>query len=248
MSSFDKNCKQFFLYICSCRKFSTMVNRRGLLLLLLLGGDVSLNPGLLILSVLNARSIRNKGPLLADMVASNDLEFLCLTETHICPLDSDSFLRSITPPDFIFTNRPRPSGTGGGVGFFIKSSYRPHKIESPFYQSFENMVVSIRLHGRSYLLACTYRTCKLLEEFMSFVGFLSSINSSYCICGDFNIHIDIPVGDGHKFMTFLTCVSWNSWLINLLICAVTYWTSFYLPVIRILLLMSKFTILYLIMP
>ena len=53
---------------------------------------MSLNPGPLTLCVLNARSIRNKGPLLADMVASDDLEFLCLTETHIRPLASDSFL------------------------------------------------------------------------------------------------------------------------------------------------------------
>ena len=41
---------------------------------------------------------------------------------------------------------------------------------------------------------------------MSFVGFLSSINSSNHIVGDFNIHIDVPGGDGYKFMTFLTHV------------------------------------------
>ena len=29
------------------------------------------------------------------------------------------------------------------------------------------------------------------------------INSSYNICGDFNIHVDVPVGHGHKFITFL---------------------------------------------
>ena len=46
-------------------------------------------------------------------------------------------------------------------------------------------------------------TCKFQEEFMSFVGFLSSINSSYHIFGDFNIHVDVPGGDGYKFMTFL---------------------------------------------
>ena len=40
-----------------------MVNRRGLMLLLLLGGDVFLNPGPFTLNVWNARSIRNKGPL-----------------------------------------------------------------------------------------------------------------------------------------------------------------------------------------
>ena len=75
-----------FSYSCSSHKFPYSVNRKGLLLLLL-GGDVSLNPGPLALSVLNARSIRNKGPLLADIVTSNDTDILCLTDTHICPYD-----------------------------------------------------------------------------------------------------------------------------------------------------------------
>ena len=69
------------------------------MLLLLLGRDVCLNPGPL---TLGARSIRNKGPLLADIVASNDLDIFCLTETHVHPFDSDSFLQSITPSDFTF--------------------------------------------------------------------------------------------------------------------------------------------------
>ena len=37
---------------------------------------------------------------------------------------------------------------------------------------------------------------------MSFVGYLSSINSTYYICGNFTIHVDVPVG-GYKFITFL---------------------------------------------
>ena len=81
-------------------------------------------------------------------------------------------------------------------------------MESPFYQSFENMVVSVGLHSHTLLLACVYCppgscTYNFQEAFMSFVGFLSSINSSYHIFGDFNIHVDVPGGDGYKFMTFL---------------------------------------------
>ena len=108
-----------FSYFCLCRKCTSLVNRRGLLLILLLDGDVSLNPGPPTQGVLNARSVRNKGPLLADMVASNDLDLLSLTETHIRPFDSDSFLQSITPPDLTFPHRPRPSGIGGGVVFLL---------------------------------------------------------------------------------------------------------------------------------
>ena len=93
---------------------------------------MSLNPGPLTLGILNARSIRNKGPLLVAMVASNDLDFFCLTESH--NLDSDRFLGSITPAYFIFPHRPHTLGIGDGVVFFIRSSYRPHKIESSFYQ------------------------------------------------------------------------------------------------------------------
>ena len=51
------------------------------MLLHLLGGDVSLNPGPEMLGVLNARVVKNKGPLLANFVTSHDLVFLCLTET-----------------------------------------------------------------------------------------------------------------------------------------------------------------------
>ena len=172
-------------------------------------------------------------------------------ETHIRPFDSDSFPWSLTPFDFNFPHKPHRSGIGGGVGFFIRSSYRPHIIESSVYQSLENMVVSIGLHGHSLLLACIYRppgscTSNFLEEFMSFVGYLSSINSSYYICGDFSIHVDVPFGDGHKFITFLDLCDLKQ-SINLLISMVTYWTSFYPPVTRTLLLMSNFATLFLIM-
>ena len=164
------------------------------MVLLLLYCDMSLNPGHLMLGVLNARSVRNMGPLLADIVASHDLDFLCLTETHVHLSDTGSFLQSITPPDFMFLQRPHPSGIGGGVNIFIRSFYRSYKTESSFYRLFENMVISIGLHGRSivYLNLRPPRscTCKFQDEFITFVGFLLSIKPLYYICGNFNFHVD----------------------------------------------------------
>ena len=87
------------------------------MLLLLLGGDVSLNPGPLTLGILKARSVRNIGPVPVDIVASHDLDSLCLTETYVCLFHRASILWSITPSDFISLQRPHPSGAGGG--FFV---------------------------------------------------------------------------------------------------------------------------------
>ena len=82
-------------------------------------GDVAMNPEPVMLGSVNAKSIRNKGPLLSDTIASHAFDFLCLTETHICTTDSDSFLRSLTPDGFSLIHRLRSTGIGGGVGFFI---------------------------------------------------------------------------------------------------------------------------------
>ena len=111
-------------YGSSCHGFPPSVKQSGLMLLLLMCGDVAMNPGPVMLGLVNARSIRNKGPLLADTIASHAFDFLCLTETHIRATDSDSFLRSLTPDGFILIHRPRSSGIGGGVGFFIRDSYK----------------------------------------------------------------------------------------------------------------------------
>ena len=70
------------------------------MLLLLMYGDVAMNPVLVMLGLVNARSIHNKGPLLSDTIASHAFDFLCLTERHIFTTDSDSFLHSLTPDEF----------------------------------------------------------------------------------------------------------------------------------------------------
>ena len=145
-----------YSYSSTSHVFSPTVKQSGLMLLILMCGDVAINPGPVMLGLVNARSIWKKGPLLADTIASHSFDFLCLTETHIRTTDSDSFLHSFTPDGFSLIHRPRSTGSGGGVGFFISDSYKCRKVDTPSYGSFEN-IISVSVPGRTLLLASIYR-------------------------------------------------------------------------------------------
>ena len=61
------------------------------------------------------------------------------------------------------------------------------------------------------------------------------------ILGDFDMHVDVPVGDCYKLCPSLTYVISKSWLVKLPIRMVDYSTSFYSPIIRMRL--SNFVII-----
>ena len=73
-------------------------------ILLILSGDVSINPGpntsLLTGSLINIRSIRNKSVALAEFINSNKSDIIAVTETWLGPDDTDSFIASVTPPGY----------------------------------------------------------------------------------------------------------------------------------------------------
>ena len=241
-----------YSYNCSCHVFPPTVKQSGLMLLLLMCGDVAMNLGLVMLGSVNARSIRNKGPLLSDTIASHTLDFFCLTETHIRNTDSDSFLRSLTPDRFSLIHRPRSTGIGGGVGFFIRESYKYRKVDTPNYSSFENIIISISVSCRTLFLASIYRPpgpCSsiFLEEFMSFVCFLSSVYCNYFICGDFNIHLDVPCTDSYQLECLLESCNLTQQLTKPLTCTVISLISFFPPVFKICAYMLTSANSYLIM-
>ena len=69
--------------------------------------------------MINCRSVRNKGPTIADIVSSRSLDLLVITKTHIRSTDTNSLLHSITPSGYKLCHRPGAHGLGGGVGFFV---------------------------------------------------------------------------------------------------------------------------------
>ena len=127
------------------------------LALVLLSGDVALNPGPLKFGFANCRSIRNKGPILCDEIQTGNFDVFGLTETHIKALDTPSFLNELTPEDFSLVHTNRENKRGGGVGFFIKSALDFKTIHSPEFSSFENHTVCLTLDGRRLFLGVIYR-------------------------------------------------------------------------------------------
>ena len=86
--------------------------------------------------------------------------------------------------------------------------------------------MSIEFHGRSLCLpvpiALQDHVPEIFKNNSCLFWFSVTLPISF---GDFHIHVDIPVGDGYKFMTFLdSCDLKQS--VNQPICMVTYWTSF----------------------
>ena len=92
-------------------------------LLLILSGDVSINPSpntrLLTGSQINIRSVRNKSVTFADFINRSKSDVIVVTETSLRPDDTDSFIASVTPLGYKCTHVPRPEEKGSGVRFFI---------------------------------------------------------------------------------------------------------------------------------
>ena len=104
-------------YVLNTHHFPCVAKCHGLATLLLLCGDISVNPGPISFGAVNCRSVRNN-----DTVSAHSVNILAVTETHICLEDTDSLLHSITRTGFKFCHKPRIHGRGGGVGFSINKA------------------------------------------------------------------------------------------------------------------------------
>ena len=207
---FSLRCLRLCSYTLNIRRCPPAVKLRGLFVLLILCGDISLNPGPISFGFANCRSVRNKGALIADTIATNSLDMLAACETHIKHTDTDYLIRSITPPGFKLFQSPRPRGGGGGVGLFLRSEVTVGVIDIPVYTSFESIAISTGNCSQHLTIASIYRppgacTSLFMDEFMSFVSVLSSRCLSFIICGDFNFHVDTDCSDRVKFYNLIDC-------------------------------------------
>jgi len=120
---------------------------------------IETNPGptnVLQMGLLNVRSMVNKGPLVQDIIVSQKLDVLAVTETWITRDDPDAVKLDVAPADYIISHLPRPAATvrnrGGGVCLIHRNTIavKRHPLQQSLqYQSFECQLLTVKTSGGS---------------------------------------------------------------------------------------------------
>ena len=156
-----------FIYVKSHRvTFCEKASFRPLALVLL-SGNVALNPGPMKFGFASCRSIRNKGPTLCEEVKIGNFDVFGLTETHIKALDTPSFLKKLTPEDFSLVHTNRENKRGGGVGFLL-NQHLILKPSSPLSSPPLKITLSLSLSmGITCFLGSFTGPCLICSNFFS---------------------------------------------------------------------------------
>ncbi|MGK2863853.1 MAG: endonuclease/exonuclease/phosphatase family protein [Chitinophagaceae bacterium] len=169
--------------------------RKALMFILLLSGDVEVNPGPASPSVhfaqFNSQSIHpnqtvDKPIILKQFIKDYKIDVLGLSETWLSPDELPSTINSIVPDGFSFTHIPRPTGRGGGVGFIYKSELKVLNFKMNAFPTFECIVIKFVFNNTSFAFAQIYRPpcnseAAFLSDFSGLLEILSSFTSNVYI-------------------------------------------------------------------
>lgn len=216
-----------FFLVKTPTKFLYPRRRPFVLLLLILSGDIELNPGPFNICTYNIRSLTN--PLHYTSLSSLAIDFsiylFCLTETWISPKTTSFEIKSCCPPNFSLYSYPRPAPStstsivGGGTAFLLHNSCTCLSTSSHVYKSFEMSSLTFKSSSSKLTVFNIYRPppssttkCRSYVPFSKFISdfndFLSSASTTphdFLITGDFNIHLDSPTNsDSAQFLSLLS--------------------------------------------
>ena len=152
----------------------------------------------------NIRSINKKAATICDLVISQRIDILAVTETWLSPgNDSDPTLATVlsTLQDFDFLHLPRSMKAGGGVGVFLRKGFHVKQNSTIDFKSMEYMDLTISSSNSSMCFLVVYRpppskanklTSRIfLDEFSILVEVLGATAGGHLIItGDFNFHVD----------------------------------------------------------
>lgn len=157
--------------------------------------------------LLNTRSLNNKAGLIHDIIIDKKLEFMCLTETWQAQQDFLS-LNHATPPGYVYIQKPRCQGRGGGLAVIYRSDILVKELPTNS-ATFE--YVHFVLAGAAQLqVVLVYRPPKasntFLSEFSELLTAVCPMSPYTIIMGDFNIHVDSSSCPfAAEFLSLLDC-------------------------------------------
>ena len=120
----------------------------------------------------NSRSLRKNSGLLRYMVQNDKCDILAITETW---LQNEQYLASEFCPDgYVLLREDRLGQRGGGVAVLCRAEYKPKRLRSRKYDSFESLMVSLSSAPNSMRIAVIYRPPGLscatfINDFTSFL-------------------------------------------------------------------------------
>ena len=124
------------------------------------------------LSLLNARSVRNKSFIIKDFVVDNNIDILAITETWLQDdISNQITINNICPTGFVLRNLPRVGSRRGGVALLYKNRFRLKKFSRDInYNSFEftDRVISYQLRCRLWLFTGLHHLERIIRMLLCF--------------------------------------------------------------------------------
>ena len=148
----------------------------------------------------NARSLKNKVPMVTDHIINENIDICLFTETWLKDYDTVSFA-GLSPTGYKFRNFSRQSERrGGGTGIMFRDSLDVRLSDAKENQSFEFSEWSVRVNQYVLNMVSVYRppysadhpisSRVFFDEFSSYLEGIVMTPGILLITGDFNFHVE----------------------------------------------------------
>jgi hypothetical protein len=152
-------------------------------------------------ALINARSLNKRTNVISHHLITQNIGLLAVTETWLNSDSDDGDLLNVCPAGYSAVHSSKLTKRGGGLALFHRDSIRAEVVATRFFRnSFEHMVVLLRLNSICIRLVIVYRPpsqltkCsegQFLSDFSDFLQLIVVSGGKLLIVGDFNIHSDV---------------------------------------------------------
>jgi len=153
--------------------------------------------------LLNCQSSRNKCDDIADLITTNNIDILVITETWLKTSGDESIIATLTPSGYRFHQFARQS-RGGGVAIIFRDYLNIKMVpsQSPLPASYEHIEFLVKHAKTATRVIALYRPppsrkngltiAMFKDEFSKLLETTNQSKGRLVILGDFNMHSDKP--------------------------------------------------------